>query len=66
MVKVRAKFACPGLQKYPLNTRARISSAKAYYPRSGTAKCEGGKMRICRAAERAGFMDRPGWKKWCK
>lgn len=65
MVKARAKFACPAIQAYPLNTRARISSAKAYYPRPNTAKCAGGKQRICKAARKAGFMGKPSWRSWC-
>lgn len=62
----RGKFACPKVDAYPLNTRARISSAKAYYQRPNTQKCEGGKKRICAAARKAGFMKRPGWKSWCR
>lgn len=67
----RGSFACPGIQAYPLNTKARISSAKAYYQRGNTAKCRGGKKKICRAAKRVGFMSgdskqAQGWKSWCR
>ena len=64
-------FACPITLDYPLNTKGRISSAKAYYPRKGTVKCKGGRVRICRRAKKVGFLKPSysgyrGWKQFCR
>lgn len=64
-------FACPTTLDYPLNTKKRISSAKAYYPRKNTVKCKGGRVRICGRAKKVGFLkpDYSGsaaWRKWCR
>ena len=59
-------FGCPLTLNYPLNTKGRISSAKAYYPRKDTVKCVGGRKRICRRAKKVGFLkpDYSGYKSW--
>lgn len=68
-------FACParapGSGSYPINTPERVSSAKAYYGRKNTAKCKGGRKRICRRAKKVGFLKPDysgyrGWKKFCR
>jgi len=67
----RTYFACPTNLDYPLDSKARISSAKAYYPRKGTVKCKGGRVRICRRAKKVGFLKQDysgyrGWKTFCR
>jgi len=71
----KSDFACPinapGSGSYPINDPARVASAKSYYKRKDTAKCKGGKTRICRRAKKFGMTkkDYPGsldWRKWCK
>lgn len=61
LLKNKARnFACPerapGSGSYPISDRSRTASAKAYYQRAYTAKCAGGKRRICAAAKRFGMM----------
>ncbi len=63
-------FGCPTNLDFPLDSKARISSAMAYYPRMGTVMCQGGRKRICRRAKREGFLKTSysgytGWKKFC-
>lgn len=67
----KTKFACPQSRAYPIDKPARVSSAKAYYQRENTAKCKGGKQKICNAAKKFGFMKGNSnrsreWKSWCK
>lgn len=62
----KSDFACPITEGYPINDPARVSSAKSYYQRKYTAKCKGGKTRICKRAKRFGMTKKPSWKKWCK
>lgn len=71
----KSDFACParapGSGSYPINKPRRVSSAKGYYRRPYTAKCKGGKTRICRRAKRFGMMakDYKGsadWRRWCR
>lgn len=71
----KSDFACPakapGAGSYPINDPARVASAKAYYKRRYTAKCKGGKTRICSRAKKFGMTakDYPGstdWRRWCK
>ena len=71
----KSDFACPvrapGAGSYPINDPERVTRARTYYRRKDTAKCSGGKTRICRRAKKFGLMkkDYPGssgWKKWCR
>lgn len=52
------EFACPELRKYPLNSKKRVRNASARYNQERTAKCPGGRERICRAARRFGIKSK--------
>jgi hypothetical protein len=67
----KTKFACPKTRAYPIDKPARVSSAKAYYQRENTAKCKGGKQKICNAAKKFGLLkgnskSSHAWKQWCR
>lgn len=71
----KSDFACParapGSGSYPIDKPVRVSSAKAYYRRRSTAKCKGGKTRICRRAKKFGMLKKDysgsaDWRRWCK
>lgn len=67
----KSAFACRATREYPINDPSRVASARSYYRRKYTAKCKGGKTRICRAARKFGFMKpaykgSSSWIKWCK
>ena len=64
--KGKTYFGCPINLDYPLDSKARISSAKAYYPRENTPKCKGARKRICSRAKKVGFLkpDYSGYKSW--
>ena len=71
----KSDFACPAKApeagSYPINDPSHVASAKSYYRRSYTAKCKGGKTRICKRAKKFGMLkkdypDSADWKKWCR
>jgi hypothetical protein len=64
-------FACPSTRSYIISNKDHVSSAKAYYRRPNTAKCEGGKSKICARARGFGMLAASApqgedWRKWCK